>query len=158
MILYYCLTEKDAFDIEISIVNEWFVAKYNTYNIMVGGKGGNIDRFLTDKQKESKSYKISIRNKGSKKNLSEKQRLRFSENTKIQNIKFKTGVPLSEVHKEKISNANKGKPKSDEHKLFQKRNMSFRKHFCNVDGKHIFVREDDPILLSGIWIKGCKIK
>jgi hypothetical protein len=39
-ILFYCLSAQDAYEIETRIVNEDFIKRLDTYNIVLGGSGG----------------------------------------------------------------------------------------------------------------------
>jgi hypothetical protein len=64
-ILHYCLESEHAYELESQIVDQWFVARKDTYNLTVGGIGGvggnrypskfknisYIDRFGEDKAK-----------------------------------------------------------------------------------------------------------
>lgn len=59
-ILHFCLTSKDAYEIEKEIVNESFVKRKDIYNIVCGGNGGNITKHYTLEEKENLFLKISI--------------------------------------------------------------------------------------------------
>lgn len=139
-ILYFCLSEKDMVEIETNLVNEWFLSKKNIYNMSLGGKGGNMLKFLSQEAKLEWSRKQSLSHQGkkspwteerkikhqkehrafrkgdkhsekTKRILSEKARLRTcSEETKKKISESNSGKVWSEESKAKLSKTNKGRP------------------------------------------------
>ena len=89
-ILFYCLTEKDAFEIESAIVDETFVNKPQTYNIKVGGLGRGIQSY-----EELYGYERALQ-------LKAQVSQRFKGNT------YNTGRVYTEIEKLKQSASHKG--------------------------------------------------
>jgi hypothetical protein len=105
-ILHYCLTEQQAYEIEIQIVDECFVARKDTYNLCVGGNGGAKIFTEETKKKMSESAKGKSRSEEYLKNMSISQK----GNTNCK------GRILSNETKKKISNSHKGRKHSEETK------------------------------------------
>ncbi len=103
-ILQHFDSESDMFAYESSIVNEEFVSSVDTYNITVGGFGG--DRFTYNPNKEKMRLRmrqrIGVRNGMHGKTHSEESKIKMSTNKKGQ--------------RKGIATWNKGKLLSDEHR------------------------------------------
>jgi len=52
IILHYCISAEHALEIEKQIVDEWFISRKDTYNLVPGGNGGNTYQFADEKTKE----------------------------------------------------------------------------------------------------------
>lgn len=94
VVLHYCLTAIDAFEIESQIVDQWFVNRRDTYNVSLGGKGGN--------------HSTQTRLKMSR-NRTGKSRIACSEECKVK-IGLKNSNP-SDVTRKLKSDWQKGKDK-----------------------------------------------
>lgn len=65
-ILYYCIEREHALDIEALIVDEEFISRKDTYNLVIGGYGGSLDYIskLSDEDRQKRNENISIKLKG----------------------------------------------------------------------------------------------
>lgn len=131
-ILFYCLTDKDAYEIERQIVNDCFIINPNNYNIVLGGKCGNLNKTYDElygleksnliKQKISNGnkgkicstatkLKLSIKHKGKKLSLAHRQKLQrpFTEEHKQKLRESRKGIIFSNEHKKNLSIATTGK-------------------------------------------------
>jgi group I intron endonuclease len=106
-ILFYCLSETDAYFIENSIVDIHFINRDDSYNIKCGGKGGMLGCTWTDEAKQI----ASINKKGIPKPNGFKEKLSI----------INKGKTLSDECKRKLSEANIGKKQSQE--TINKKNM-----------------------------------
>lgn len=106
-ILSFYDTYEDAKEEERFIVNKDWVMNKNTYNVALGGHGGNLYG-LSEERKKEIYKKISLANKGKKRSKEFCDRL----------SKSKQGVPLSDLHRKSLSDNNarywKGKKRSEE--------------------------------------------
>jgi hypothetical protein len=135
-VLYYCLTREDALMWEKYIVDSWFIARKDTYNINLGGNCSKIGRTLSAEHRR----KIGEANKGKMLGHKQSEETKQKRNSKLKGRKLapftedhlqklslaKLGKPsphrgktLSEETKQKISEARKGKPWSEARKLAQ---------------------------------------
>ena len=97
-ILCFCDNRDSMFKKEAEIVNNVFVVRDDTYNLIIGGGCG--DRFGAISSDETRR-KISISSKGR----------RMTEEAKRKLSIFNTGKKLNPEHCRKISEAQKGKPR-----------------------------------------------
>jgi len=108
-VLYVFEHKQDMFNKEKEIVNEEFVNNPVTYNLKIGGSGGNpgIVGAFTGRKHSFETIE-KIRKAALEQITSEKKRQKLSSNNwaKIDPIK----------HKEHVSKINKGIPKSESHK------------------------------------------
>jgi hypothetical protein len=137
-ILYYCLSEQDAYNLEEQIVTLDFIKRTNVYNISPGGRGGDVLKFASVEKRLQRNKKISLKHKGVKWKDNEKNKLRrinYSNTMKIFNKTFKhseeTKKKMSEQRKDKKRNPEsvakmaltlKGRPKSIEWKIKMSKN------------------------------------
>lgn len=132
-VLFFCLNECDAYEIESKIVDKSFINRKNTYNQCLGGRGGDVAMKKGKPLSEETKIKMSIAQKGIKKNLSEESRNKKS-------IQFKTNNPgktnTPEV-KIKISNSTKERWADPEFKQKMKTIHKTRdKSYINDEWKH----------------------
>lgn len=134
-ILYYCLTEKDAYDIEASIVNESFVKRNDTYNIQLGGYGTSsltyLEMYGPQKAKEMRAL-ISKRMKGHKLNLGRKQSEIQKKNSSISRTGIGNtffGKSHSEETKQKIR---QNHPNSKKYKLISPKGEFFNFEYVSL--------------------------
>lgn len=119
-ILFVCDTKEEAYDIEEIMVCENFIKRFDVYNSKVGGKGAALG-WLSVKDSSGKILYISKKEYDTREDL---ETLKHSTKTKekMSQKKYdyyssmtveerKTGIPLSEEHKNKISEAQKGIPR-----------------------------------------------
>jgi group I intron endonuclease len=118
-ILYILPTKEEMFKIEKEIVSEEFVKDPLTYNLKIGGSGGNPGIVGAFKgRKHSKETKEKIRNSALKQITTEEKRKKLSNNNwarknpdaqKEHAIRISKGIPKSSDHKEKLSLIQTGK-------------------------------------------------
>ena len=119
IILHEADNLKDMMDIEAAIVDKDFVLREDTYNMSLGGSGGNCHAQTTWKEPKkgwTRSEASKLRNKiastGRKHPHCEEAKRKISEN----NAKNMLGKNHSEEVKKKISEKNKGRKLTDEQK------------------------------------------
>lgn len=136
-IICICKTEDEAYEMEKSIVNESFVNRDDTYNIIIGGKGipsgenhpcfgiRGIDHpnFGTKHSDETKR-KIGNSRKGYKHSISTKNKISYSnlgkkrtEQQNLRNSQVRTGTKLSEEHRSNIGKSIKGRKHTEDTKI-----------------------------------------
>ena len=117
-ILYSVPTKNEMFELERSIVNEDLVKNPLTYNLKIGGSGGNPGIVGAFKgKKHSKESIEKIRQSALKQITSAETRKKISENNAMKNnpeIRKKvsdslTGRMCSDEHRKKVAEANLGK-------------------------------------------------
>lgn len=162
-ILFECSSEEEMNNKEAEIVNEDFIHRNDTYNIVIGGSGGwsynntilknnGIKNFLKNKSKEEIQ---KIREKAKKNSLiitksnafSIKQSEKLKEHFKTHEAHFK-GMHHSKESKKKISMNMQGK-------LIGKANGNFNHHWWkdpNDKTKFRSIKEGDPVPEG--WIRG----
>jgi group I intron endonuclease len=85
IVLYYCASSQEAYNIESLIVNKNFIKHEDTYNIILGGSGSFTEKNCSEetRKKMSESHKGHIPTEITRKKLSEKGKNRtHSEETK----------------------------------------------------------------------------
>lgn len=124
--------------LEEAIVDEAFVARKDTYNMTLGGRGRtHVEHSEETRRKLSEANKGKHHSEESKKKMSEaKKGFRHSEETKKKMSNAQSGHPgytkgkhHTEESRRKISEANKGRSFSEEHK------QNISKHHADVSGK-----------------------
>jgi group I intron endonuclease len=128
-ILYYCLSKEDASNTEKGIVDSWFVARTDTYNVMLGGTGGTtlLGKFLSEETKQ----KMSNSKLG-------KKRKPFTEETKkkmAEARKHQARPVTSDATKLKQSKSNKGKKRTRKQKLNIKNGILRKKMELKISSK-----------------------
>ena len=117
-ILYSVPTKNEMFELERRIVNEDLVKDPLTYNLKIGGSGGNPGIVGAFKgRKHSKESIEKIRQSASKQIASAETKKKISENNAMKNnpeIRKKvsdslTGRVCSDEHRKKVAEANLGK-------------------------------------------------
>lgn len=111
-ILEHFETSKAAFESEKEIVTTEFCNRKDTYNIALGGRGGNLFITLTEEQKENRRLQVSNQFKTWWLKLSGEERVIHSfkiGGSQKGRIGTNLGKKFSKRHKENISLANKGK-------------------------------------------------
>jgi group I intron endonuclease len=95
-ILHYCLEESNAYELEEQIVDQWFINRKDTYNIICGGKGGTKGFKHSDITKQI----ISDKNRGKTHITTDEVKLKMSQSHKNLNYNGKNhhlyGKKLSE--------------------------------------------------------------
>jgi hypothetical protein len=109
IILHHCLSERDAFDIETDIVDDAFVRRRDTYNSAIGGKGGDMVKYMSPDRKSEMYRNIMANRKPIIKTPEHKAKL--SQHMKSIN-QLKKGVSMSDEQKQKRSVTQKGRPKN----------------------------------------------
>jgi len=104
-ILYFCLTDKDAYLIESQIVDVWFVKRKDTYNLTLGGFGGNTIINYSEKELQNRSKKISKSLSGLKRTKEQKE---ITKQAMIKVHKNRTTEEKEEIS-QKISEANRNR-------------------------------------------------
>ena len=103
------------------VVDEAFVARRDTYNIAIGGHGGNVIRGFSDD--ELKTHRAKFKGPQTKEhclNISiARTGIRISEDQKTIISQFQKGRSKSEDHKTKIGDANRGKKRTPEQNAAQ---------------------------------------
>lgn len=123
-ILYYCYDVSHAYELEKNIVNHEFIARNDTYNLIIGGKNSyNIGRIKTNISQEVRD-KISLTHKG--KIVSDETKIKIREKRKQQIFTIET--------REKLSKSRKGKP--SEKKGTKILNKKSYKHWIITDNKN----------------------
>lgn len=113
VILHYCLTREEAFEIERIIVNEIFIKRQDTYNSTCGGRG--ITHSLEDRERISRRQILYWKNNPRKLSKQHIDKLKFINSNPTDETRLKKSnsaknrAPMSEETKTKISNSNKGK-------------------------------------------------
>ena len=108
-ILNVCSSKEEMFEVERSIVNETLVKDPATYNLKIGGSGGNpgiVGAFTGHKHAEETKEKQ--RQASLKQVVTDDARKKMSENNWAKRD--------PEGHRENMRQINKGKPKSAEHR------------------------------------------
>ena len=119
-ILFDFDNKDEMFAKELEIVDEDFVKDKNTYNLKIGGSGGNpgiIGAFSGRRHSEESKRKMSISIKLSAKVCSDETRLKLSINSAVKNnpnIRQKISATMtnricSETHRKNVALANIGK-------------------------------------------------
>jgi group I intron endonuclease len=116
-ILYSLSSKEEMFDVEREIVNESFVTDPLTYNLKIGGSGGNPSIVGAFKgRKHSTETKEKIRNAALQQVTSEEKRKKLSKNCGMKRkeiaekvSKSLTGRLCSDEHKKRVAEANLGK-------------------------------------------------
>ena len=118
-ILHSCSSEHDAMQLEAEIVDAAFVARTDTYNLTLGGRG--IQRHTTSAETRAK---ISKGNTGKICSIEHKEKISIGNKGRV--VSPDTRAKISVFHKGriksadeclKISNSNKGKVISDDAKM-----------------------------------------
>lgn len=116
IILHFCLTEQEALDWESIIVDMNFVNRKDTYNMCPGGFGG------PSMIKKGKTY-IEMYGPEKGQLMMEQNKLkRLNQgpmtDSHLHNFKYsRLGKKSSKETRDKISQANKGKPKTQDHRM-----------------------------------------
>jgi len=117
-ILHFLSSKEEMFDLEQSIVNESFVKDPRTYNLKIGGSGGNPGIVGAFKgKKHTEETKEKQRQAALKQTTSAQKRQKLSENNAMKNnletrrkvSKKLTGRICSDEHKNRVAEANLGK-------------------------------------------------
>ncbi len=165
IILHYCLTEKDAFELESSIVDTTFLNRNDVYNMSLGGLGGNKNTMKSKEEiKTSRKKAIeTMKNKSIEEQLKYREKLSIaSKNTMHLRPKLtssRKGRPCSEQHKEKLrlSNINKKHNLSEsQRKIIGDR---IRNRSCDkLTNKYykIIDNENNIHIIKGTLMKFCK--
>jgi hypothetical protein len=103
IILHYCYDKQQAYELEAQIVDISFVARRNTYNLTIGGKGVKLQSEKT-KRNVSESNKIRIVSNETRKKMSDSHKGKIRSEEYRRNIsKSLTGQTRSEERRNKIS-------------------------------------------------------
>jgi hypothetical protein len=153
-ILYYCLSEQEAFDIESNIVCSEFVKRKTTYNQISGGAGG--DKIHCSRSPITKQHKDNI-SLGLKEFYANPSK---SKNARNIISKARTGIKLKEQTKNKISKSLQGTQRAAKIWILQSPNDTIfhttcLKEFCkthNLNWKALSRHE------IGYTIKSGKVK
>mgnify|MGYP001314572669 CR=1 FL=1 len=162
-ILYVFDNADEMVQMERKLVNEEFINQRNTYNMEIGGFGGKIwTKELRAKMSESKKGQKSPM-LGKKHTEESKRKMRKNRaNTSGENNPM-YGKPayykMTESEKEQwasnISNANKGKVRTEEHKKNYSKAASARIWLVNKNGKITHTTDQtDPRIDSKDWQRG----
>jgi group I intron endonuclease len=116
-ILHFLLSKEEMFNVEREIVNELFVKNPLTYNLKIGGSGGNPGIVGAFKGRtHSEETKEKIRNAARQQVTSEEKRKKLSKNCGMKRkeiaakvSKSLTGRSCSNEHKKRVADANLGK-------------------------------------------------
>ena len=130
-VLYIFNNEEEMNLKEIEIVNEDFILQKNTYNIALGGQGGNL--LIEYKHSDETKDKIRRSMLGSKKNLSNEQRKIMAEKTVLLHTGSKRSLKTKE--KMKISQTNKIKSDITKRKISESVKNILPTYICNVCNK-----------------------
>jgi group I intron endonuclease len=117
-ILFVFDNKEDMFSKEAEIVTESFVVSSDTYNVKLGGSGGNpgiVDAFSG--RKHSDETKEKLRKSAQQQIITDEMRKKFSENnwakkdpiSHREHMKRIASMPRSSEHNRKIAEANIGK-------------------------------------------------
>lgn len=111
-ILYYCLEVSHAYEIESQIVNQSFIDRNDTYNLV---KGGNIPPSIRTKESILKQKETIIKN-GGRIGLGKGRKIPQSqiEKTRLTNLSLNRKLTSDHIEKLKIASS---KPKTAEAKI-----------------------------------------
>lgn len=137
--ILYDVDDEELMDfVEELLVDEAFVARKDTYNLTLGGRGRtHVEHSEETRRKLSEANKGKHHSEESKKKMSEaKKGFRHSEETKKKMSNAQSGHPgymkgkhHTEESRRKISEANSGRSFSEEHK------QNIFKHHADVSGE-----------------------
>ena len=117
-ILYFLPSKEEMFEVERNIVNEDFVKDPLTYNLKIGGSGGNpgiVGAFKGKKHSEETKEKIrqaallQVVTEEKRKNISENNWARKNPDAHKAHMKKIASMPRSAEHNKKVAEANLGK-------------------------------------------------
>lgn len=147
---------QDMLDMETLVVNEEFVARLDTYNLKIGGVGGDTSSFISY---DSSEYKQNVSN-GVKRAYAENDNLQtarrevLADTVKQNNGGLFKGKHHSEESKKKIGKKNSIQQKGKGNSQFGTCWIYTLENKCN---KKIDKKELQSYLEEG-WIKGRKMK